>query len=339
MGRLRPDEMDDFEGIPESVAEADALPAVDLTGWLLVWKPVGCTSFDLIRWCKAALRGVKPKPKLGHTGTLDPFAEGLVLIALGGATRLIPLLEDWDKTYAAVCALGTTTSTLDPTGQVIATAPVPSLDRAAVEGVLPRLIGQVWQTPPAYSALKQGGEALYKKARRGEEVEVPPRVVDIHALRLLDLPEPDRLALEITCGAGTYVRTLCADLAGALGTVGHCAELSRTALGPLSEDDAWRIAGPEEVTTEALQFHLQPSDWTLEALPFASLGCAEAEDFSHGRRLQVPALHELSTVAPMGHSVRVYAAEGHFLGVAICQSQAAPYVLQPQVVLSAAGGG
>lgn len=319
----------------ETAIGAESTTYTDWTGWVLLWKPQGVTSFDCIRWIKSALRGLpKPRPKIGHTGTLDPFAEGLLLVALGGATRLIPLLEDWPKTYRATCLLGRETDTLDPEGTVVREAPIPTLTREQIEAVFPQFMGSIWQTPPIYSALKQGGEALYKKARRGEQVEVPPRLVHIDRLTLLEVGE-DRFEFEVVCGGGTYIRSLCRDLAAALGTASHCGALQRTGLNLLTGDNAWHVSGPEEIDIESLHGQMHPPDAPLEDLPWLSVGNADAVLFAHGNQLSAEEFQDGEPgVDLLRRPIRVYDADGFFLGVAILETAAAPFVLQPKVVLA-----
>lgn len=306
---------------------------LDLTGWLLIWKPQGMTSFDVIRWLRRGLTGLRPRPKIGHTGTLDPFAEGLLLVALGGATRLIPLLEEWNKRYQVVCELGRETTTLDPEGTTVAEAPVPTLSKSLVEAVLPPFLGSIWQTPPVYSALKQGGEALYRKARRGEVVEVPPRLVHIDHIQVTSV-DGATIAIEMECGSGTYVRSLCRDLAKALGTVGHCQALARTALGPLTAAAAWHLSSPEEVSLEELQARLQPADWPLEETAWISVGCSDASAFAHGNPFSADGFQDgVPDGVKAGQVLRVYDTTGQFLGIAELRTATPPYQFQPRVVL------
>ncbi|MCG3151274.1 MAG: tRNA pseudouridine synthase B [bacterium] len=320
------------------IAEADRVTVqsaekLDLTGWLLVWKPQGITSFDVIRWLRRGLTGLRPRPKIGHTGTLDPFAEGLLLVALGGATRLIPLLEDWNKRYQVVCELGRETTTLDPEGTTVAEAPVPALTQSLVEAALPPFLGSIWQTPPVFSALKQGGEALYRKARRGETVEVQPRLVHIDHIQLTSV-DGETIAFEMECGSGTYVRSLCRDLAKALGTVGHCRALARTALGSLSADAAWHLSSPKEVSLEELQVRLQPADWPLEETAWISVGCSDASAFAHGNHFSADGFENGAPEGVQaGQALRVYDATGQFLGIAELRTATSPYQFQPRVVL------
>ena len=203
-------------------------------GVFLVDKPEGPTSFRIVQQVRRAL-GIK---KVGHAGTLDPFATGLLIICAGRpATRLISGLMAGEKEYEAVLRLGVETATQDPEGQVIAERPVGTLDRAAVEECLRRFTGEQWQTPPAYSALKHKGKPLYHYARKGIAVAREPRRIFISALTCLAL-ERHTLALRVACSKGTYIRTLAADIGRALGCGAHLTSLRRLRSGPFSVKDA-----------------------------------------------------------------------------------------------------
>jgi tRNA pseudouridine55 synthase len=199
---------------------------VTLDGFLVVDKPPGVTSHDVV----AVVRAVTGLKKVGHTGTLDPFATGVLPLALGGATRLIGFLDEAVKVYDATVQLGSATDTGDPTGSPIATAAVPSLRRADVERVLASFVGERDQVPPRYSAVKVAGRPLYAYARAGEDVEVRSRKVTIHEIELLSCAE-ERLRVRIRCSRGTYARVIAEEIGVALGTVGHLAELRREASG------------------------------------------------------------------------------------------------------------
>lgn len=201
--------------------------------FLVVDKPAGITSHDVV----AAVRAVTGAKKVGHTGTLDPFATGVLPLALGPATRLIQYLDESLKVYDATITLGSNTDTGDPTGTVTEEAPVPDLDEARVREVLATFVGPRMQTPPAYSAVKKDGKALYKYARAGEKVEVPARPITIHDLELTSLA-PGELRVTIHCSRGTYARVLANEIAVALGTVGHLAALARLRSGPFGMDEA-----------------------------------------------------------------------------------------------------
>ena len=197
--------------------------------FLVVDKPEGITSHDVV----AAVRAVTGIKKVGHTGTLDPFATGVLPLALGHATRLIQYLDESVKVYDMTIGLGQQTDTGDPTGTVTDTAPVPELEEAAVRKTLEGFLGDQMQTPPAYSAVKKDGKPLYHYARKGEAVEVAARPITIRALDLLGM-EPGVLRVRLTCSRGTYARVLANDIAAALGTVGHLLALSRSQSGPFT---------------------------------------------------------------------------------------------------------
>ncbi len=200
--------------------------------FLLIDKPAGCTSFDVVRWVKRALA----ERRIGHLGTLDPFATGLLVVAVGRATRLLPLLQHFSKTYEAVAVLGATSTTGDPEGTIAETGGVVPT-RRAVDDALVRFRGEISQIPPAFSAVKVDGERAYEKARRGEEVVLKPRTVTIHELTPTRF-EPPELAFTATCSTGTYIRTLAADIGTSLECGAYLTSLRRTAIGPFRVEDA-----------------------------------------------------------------------------------------------------
>ncbi|HJQ83509.1 MAG TPA: tRNA pseudouridine(55) synthase TruB [Candidatus Binatia bacterium] len=204
-----------------------------MTGILLVDKPEGTTSAGVIRALKPRLG----RAKVGHLGTLDPFASGLLPLCLGEATKVARWLLLEDKAYTGTIRLGTATDTLDRTGAVVATAPVAPCDQIGVDAVARRFVGARRQVPPMYSALKRDGVPLYALARRGIEVEREAREIVIHRLALV-LAAPDRLDFAVECSKGTYVRVLAAEIGEALGTVAHLAVLRRTRVGTFAVEDA-----------------------------------------------------------------------------------------------------
>lgn len=226
-------------------------------GVLVVDKPVGPTSHDVV----ARLRGRFKPAKLGHAGTLDPFATGVLVLAFNQATRLMELLGAGRKVYRGVLALGAATDTGDPTGQVTEEAPVPAIETAEVERILAAMVGDRLQEPPAYSAAKYLGKPLYAYARAGVSIKKPPRPITIHATVLHGLDE-GRIDFEIACSRGTYVRSLAQEIAHALGTVGHLVELRRTESAPFGQEKAISF-------DEAARL----SDAELET---RMLGCSEA---------------------------------------------------------------
>ncbi len=214
-------------------------------GILLLDKPEGITSAEAVRRIKRKV-GVK----VGHLGTLDPFATGLLPLCLGEATKIAQFLNAADKEYEGVIALGVATDTGDRTGQPIGEEPVPALAAADLERTVDRMRGRSMQKPPMYSALKRDGVPLYKLARQGVEVEREPREIVVRELELVDLGD-GRLSFRVACSKGTYVRVLAEDIGRELGTVAHLAELRRTAFGAFrladgaADVDRWDPASGE----------------------------------------------------------------------------------------------
>jgi len=204
-----------------------------VNGLLLVDKPVGTTSAGVIRALKPRLG----RAKVGHLGTLDPFASGLLPLCIGEATKVARWLLLEDKSYTGTIRLGTATDTLDRTGTPVRTAAVPAFDQAALDHVAERFLGRRTQVPPMFSALKRDGVPLYRLARRGIEVERAPREIEIRRLALV-LRAPDAVDFAVDCSKGTYVRVLAADLGEALGTVAHLAFLRRTRVGAFAVEQA-----------------------------------------------------------------------------------------------------
>jgi tRNA pseudouridine55 synthase len=214
-----------------------------MDGVLVCDKPAGLSSHDVV----ARIRRLAHQRRVGHGGTLDPPATGVLVVALGRATRLLPFLPMEPKRYLAGIAFGSETDTLDAAGSVTGTAPVDGIDREAVAKGLEGFIGPQEQVPPMVSAVKLNGERLYAKARRGETVERSPRPIVVHALELLafEAGPPPLATVEVTCSGGTYVRVLAADLGRALGSLAHLASLRRTAVGAFGEREASRLADLE----------------------------------------------------------------------------------------------
>jgi tRNA pseudouridine55 synthase len=211
---------------------------VPLDGFLVIDKPPGWTSHDVVAKVRRAAGG-KAAPRVGHAGTLDPIATGVLVVCLGAATRLSEWATADDKRYLAEVRLGIETDTYDADGTVVAERPV-AVSAERVEAALADLRGTIEQLPPAHSAIKVGGRRLYDLARRGEAVDVPARTVTIHELTLLDLEGP-RLRLDVRCSKGTYVRSLAHDLGRRLGCGAHLSGLRRTASGPFTLAQAHRL--------------------------------------------------------------------------------------------------
>ena len=288
-------------------------------GVLLLDKPVRMTSSAAV----AKARWLLGARKAGHTGTLDPLAEGLLPLTFGEAAKFAADLLEADKAYEARVHFGATTSTGDLEGEVTARRPV-SFDREQLEAVLPRFTGAIVQVPPMHSALKRQGRPLYELARAGEVVERRPRQVRINALRLLGFDGTEAV-LAVDCSKGTYVRVLAEDIGAAMGCGAHLSGLKRTRVGPLSIDGALTIAGLEALDPPARRARLLPLDALLASLPSVELGERDAGRFCHGQRLAL-------RIAPAPR-VRVYARDARLLGVASVNEDG---VLAPRRLIQAA---
>lgn len=207
-----------------------------LHGILNVYKEKGCTSHDVV----AKLRGITRQKKIGHTGTLDPDAEGVLPVCLGKATKVSELLTEKDKAYRAVLLLGTVTDTQDITGTVLKLSDTDGVSEDKTEEVIRGFVGAYEQIPPMYSALKVNGKKLYELAREGKTIERKARVVEIHSIRIIRMELP-RIEMEVSCSKGTYIRTLCHDIGERLGTGGCMEELCRIRSGAFRIEESHRL--------------------------------------------------------------------------------------------------
>jgi tRNA pseudouridine55 synthase len=248
-----------------------------ISGWVVLNKPYDVTSTQAVgkvRWLLSAA-------KAGHAGTLDPLATGILPIAVGEATKAVPQVQDGTKIYRFTIGWGRSTTTDDAEGEVIAASAVRP-ERAALEAVLPRFTGTIMQRPPAFSAIKVDGERAYDLARAGETVELAERPVDIDAIALVE-HGPEQSVLEVTCGKGTYVRSLARDIALALGTVGHVTRLHRAAVGPFTDADAITLEQFEAAEAgEMRDGLLKPVSAGLAGIPEIRLDAGQANAVSHG---------------------------------------------------------
>jgi tRNA pseudouridine55 synthase len=252
------------------------------SGVLVVDKGPGVTSFDVVAILRRAL-GVR---RIGHAGTLDPAAVGVLPILVGEATKLMPYVMDHDKEYRAVVRLGVVTDTQDMSGRVLATSAVPPLDRQVVEHAVQPFVGRIKQVPPMYSAVHHGGRRLYELARAGIEVPREPREVVVHSI-VIEAMTDAALTLAIVCGRGTYIRTLAADLGAALGCGAALEHLTRTRVGPfdLGESVPW-----DEVTgamAASLWTRVLPPEAALRDWPTVTLDAGAARAFVHGQMAEV----------------------------------------------------
>jgi tRNA pseudouridine55 synthase len=254
-------------------------------GILVIDKPVGPTSHDIVDEVRKLLR----QKKVGHTGTLDPVATGVLPLVLGKATKIARYLTGGDKAYRATFRLGVTTDTLDGAGEVIEEKPV-EVDEDRVREVLTRFVGAIDQIPPMYSAKKQDGKRLYELARQGVEVEREPKPVTVYAIDLLECALPD-FTVEVRCSAGTYVRVLAQDVGEALGCGGHLHALRRTAAGPFDEKDAVTLETIENV--DDIGQHILPIARGLRDAPSIHMPMHLARMVASGHQLTVADMKSL----------------------------------------------
>jgi len=269
---------------------ADGRGADPLCGLLNLHKPPGLTSRDVVDLVTRPLgRGVK----VGHAGTLDPLATGVLVVCVGPATRLIEYVQRQQKTYRTVVRLGATSDTDDADGVVTPAADPPVATAARVEEALAPLVGDVMQKPPGYSALKVKGRRAYDLARAGAAPDLAPRPVRIDALTVLSYDWP-RLELEVRCGAGTYIRSIARDVGAALGCGGLVDVLVRTRIGPFTLETA---VDPTGLTAASIAARLRPAAEALADLPAVRLDDAQRADVKLGRAVEVGADAGLPSLA------------------------------------------
>ena len=306
---------------------------MSLRGFLNIDKPGGVTSFDVVR----AVRRVAGTRKVGHAGTLDPLATGVLPIAIGDATRLVDELVGARKRYHAVLTLGVETDSYDCGGETVATADASGLTREAVEAAVEPFRGDSMQTPPAYSAVKRGGVPAYRAARSGKPHRLEPRPVTVHALQLVELRaagDTVEVTIDVECGKGFYVRSLAHDLGRALGVGGHVSALCRTAVGPFTVEEATPLdraivrlqAGEHEQLVHA-------PDVALTSWPALILEAASVGGVRHGRDVH-PEPRALRRAGRAGERARCYGPDGRL--VAVVEASAVPGTWHPYRVFATA---
>ena len=274
------------------------------SGVLVVDKAAGLTSFDVVALVRQQLHA----RRVGHAGTLDPGALGVLPVLIGEATKLQPYLGERDKEYVATIRFGLTTDTEDVGGRVLATAPVPELTLDRLERIARPFVGRIAQVPPMYSAVHHGGRRLYELARRGEHVERAPREVVVHSIAVEDLVMP-LARVRIVCGKGTYVRTIAADLGRAVGCGAALERLVRTRVGPFTRAEALASSEIATTTADMLWRRVQPPETALAGLPSVRLDESAAARFVHGQSVEARGL------APEQPHVAVHALAGPLLGI------------------------
>ena len=271
-----------------------------MEGLLNIDKPLEMTSHDVV----AQVRRLAQTRRVGHGGTLDPLASGVLVLALGRATRLLEYVMGREKAYRAQVRLGQVTNTYDAEGEIVEEQPV-AVTRDEVEQALGAFRGQIEQVPPMYSAIKQKGKPLYELARQGIDVEREARQVTIYELTL-EAWEPPLLTLYVECSTGTYIRSLAHDLGQVLGCGAYLAGLRRLSVGSFELDDAVPL---EALTSENIGEHLQPAERAVAHLPRLELSQEEAQRLAQGQRVN------WRKGQPDEELVRAFDSDGHFVGV------------------------
>jgi tRNA pseudouridine55 synthase len=277
---------------------------VTRSGVLVVDKPAGVTSFDVV----ARVRRRLHVRRVGHAGTLDPDATGVLPVLLGEATKLMPYLAEHDKEYRAVVRFGIRTDTQDVSGRILEEVEIPALDRKTLGDAANAFVGTIRQTPPMYSALHHEGRRLYELAREGVEVPRAPREVLVHAIEVEEI-DGTRATLRVVCGKGTYVRTLAADLGDALGVGGAVERLRRLRVGPFAAGDAVTWTELDQEPEPSLRTRIAPPEAALAGWPAVRLDAARARAFRHGQTVEGD--------ADGAGFARVHEVDGAFIGVGV----------------------
>lgn len=286
-----------------TVTTMGSMAAAEPEGVLAVDKPAGPTSHDVVAIARRALR----TRRIGHTGTLDPFASGLLLLCVGSATRIAEYVTAMDKGYTATVRLGVTTDTDDHTGAIIAEADAASVRRDEVDAALDAQRGDVMQLPPAYSAKKRAGERAHMAARQGRPLVLDAVPVRIAGLTITRFDPPD-IELDVLCSSGTYIRAIARDLGAALGVGAHLTALRRTAIGGHSVEDAIPLdaLGDEAAVSRAM---IAPLD-ALDGMPRVALSADDVVHIRYGRAVRAPAAAGTVALAAEGQLVGIGVADG-----------------------------
>lgn len=289
-----------------------------MDGIIIMDKPEDFTSFDMV----AKLRRLLGTRKVGHAGTLDPMATGVLPIFVGRATKCCDILPDQNKRYTATFELGYTTDTLDATGRVLTRTPVQA-GKAQVQAVLEQFRGEIMQLPPMYSAIQINGRRLYDLARQGIEIEREKRPITIHHLELMEANEQEnRYVIDVACSKGTYIRTLCADIGEALGCGATMTALRRTQAAGFSLTDSLTLEQAEQLAEQGkLTEHLLPVETVFESLPKIVLCAAQERMYRNGVRLDLSRLDGMPALGNWAGDIRICGEDGTFLGVSYADRQ------------------
>ncbi len=300
-----------------------------MDGIFNIYKEKGFTSHDVV----AVVRKTIHMKKVGHTGTLDPDAEGVLPICVGRATKLSDIIMDGRKSYRAVLRLGITTTTEDASGEVLETRPV-EFDEEKICRAALSFIGKQEQIPPMYSAIKVNGKKLYELAREGKEIERKARLIEIYDIRIRRFLPPDAVELDVDCSKGTYIRTLCADIGKALGCGGHMAELLRTAAGAFTIENSVRLSQLKEWAEQGqAENHLLSMEQALRE--FRKIRIAErfTKLLVNGARLPEYSFAEQGGAFAEGETVAVYDSAGNLTGLYTVHKDEAGLYVKPLKML------
>lgn len=294
--------------------------ASDIEGLLVLDKPSGMTSRAVV---DRVQRWFAKRTRIGHAGTLDPLATGVLVLCLGGATRLIEYIQRMDKVYRTRLLLGARSDTDDADGNITTVSGAVAADAATVAACVADFVGTLDQIPPAYSAVKVAGERAYDLARRGEEVSLSSHSVQIHAIRILDYAYP-HLALEVRCGKGTYIRSLARDIGERLGCGAFVQELRRARIGPFTAEDALTL----DTDAEAARARFLPMEMAVAELPRLVLPDSERKRMEQG---QAVAIANAQQGIESGEEVAVFDSAGRLAAVAVFDPR--KQMLQPVKVI------
>lgn len=296
-----------------------------MDGIFNIYKEKGFTSHDVV----AIVRRTIHMKKVGHTGTLDPDAEGVLPVCVGKATKLSDVIMDGRKSYRAMLRLGITTTTEDASGEVLETKEV-DFNEDKIREVVASFIGRLEQVPPMYSAVKVNGKKLYELAREGKEIERKSRTIEVYDIRIRQFLPPDRVEIDVDCSKGTYIRTLCSDIGKALGCGGHMAELLRTRTGAFSLENAIKLdelkALAEQEKAEEVLLIMEEA---LEDFPMVKVSEKSQKFLYNGGKIQERFLTEKPAVLTEGEIVATYDHENNLVGLYEIKKEENNYFIKP----------
>lgn len=296
-----------------------------MDGIFNIYKEKGFTSHDVV----AIVRRTIHMKKVGHTGTLDPDAEGVLPVCVGKATKLSDVIMDGRKSYRAMLRLGMTTTTEDASGEVLETKEV-DFNEDKIREVVASFIGRLEQVPPMYSAVKVNGKKLYELAREGKEIERKSRTIEVYDIRIRQFLPPDRVEIDVDCSKGTYIRTLCSDIGKALGCGGHMAELLRTRTGAFSLENAIKLdelkALAEQEKAEEVLLTMEEA---LEDFPMVKVSEKSQKFLYNGGKIQERFLTEKPAVLTEGEIVATYDHENNLVGLYEIKKEENNYFIKP----------